>query len=58
MTPIGRSQEANKDALTFLYHSLQDVHVVLLRHSAEGWELRLGNELQELEQRERERKKN
>lgn len=39
--------------LTFLYHSLQDIHVVFLRHSAERRELRLGNELQELEQREK-----
>lgn len=44
--------------LTFLYHSLQNIHVVLLRHTAERGELGLGDKLQELEQRketERER---
>lgn len=37
--------------LTFLYHSLQNIHVVLLRHAAERGELGLGDKLQELEQR-------
>lgn len=39
--------------LTFLYHSLQNIHVVLLRHAAERGELGLGDKLQELEQRKR-----
>lgn len=46
--------------LTFLYHSLQNIHVVLLRHTAERGELGLGDKLQELEQRketERERER-
>lgn len=37
--------------LTFLYHSLQNIHVVLLRHAAERGELGLGDKLQELEER-------
>lgn len=37
--------------LTFLYHSLQNIHVVFLRHSTECRELGLGDKLQELEQR-------
>lgn len=39
--------------LTFLYHSLQNIHVVLLRHAAERGELGLGDKLQELEERKR-----
>lgn len=43
--------------LTFLYHSLQNIHVVFLRHSTERGELGLGDKLQELEQRkEKDRK--
>lgn len=37
--------------LTFLYHSLQNIHVVFLRHSTECGELGLGDKLQKLEQR-------
>lgn len=58
-----RSQRANdtywmqlrgkQTALTFLYHSLQDIHVVFLSHSTKRRELRLGDELQELKQREK-----
>lgn len=44
--------------LTFLYHSLQNIHVVFLRHSAERGELGLGDKLQELEQRQKEKKHN
>lgn len=39
--------------LTFLYHPLQNIHVVFLRHSTECGELGLGDKLQELEQRKR-----
>lgn len=39
--------------LTFLHHSLQNIHVVLLRHAAERGELGLGDKLQELEERKR-----
>lgn len=42
---------------TFLYHSLQNIHVVLLRHAAERGELGLGDKLQELEEREEVMKK-
>lgn len=38
----------------FLYHSLQNIHVVFLRHSAERGELGFGNKLKELEQRQKE----
>lgn len=51
----GRQTEFETEReLTFLHHSLQDVHVIFLSHSAERWQLGLGNELQQLE-RERER---
>ena len=44
--------------LTFLHHSLQDVHVIFLSHSAERGQLGLGNELQQLEREtERERQR-
>lgn len=51
----GRQTEFETEReLTFLHHSLQDVHVIFLSHSAERRQLGLGNELQQLE-RERER---
>ena len=39
--------------LTFLYNSLQNVHIVFLCHSTERRELGLGDELEELERRKR-----
>lgn len=53
LQPAGRQHRETR--LTFLHNSLQDVHVVLLGHSAEGGELGLGDKLQKLQQT---RKKN
>lgn len=43
--------------LTFLYHSLQDVHVILLCHTAERGELGLGDKLQKLKKKAKKKKK-
>lgn len=50
---LGDIQRKRLTELTFLYHSLQNIHVVLLRHAAERGELGLGDKLQELEQSKR-----